>query len=133
MLVCFVDRHFAALDADRLEKLWLMCEDEAKALTHRALETDRVIHEQQLGLEWASPPLPFMERSGPVQQKTFRTATQAAADTMKEEAGGGLEEGLDNTAAGLNKRTVKNILELLCDEMVSVWGGFFLFFLSFFI
>lgn len=107
-------RHFAALDAERLEKLWLMCEDEAKALTHRALETDRVIHEQQLGLEWASPPLPFMERSGAVQQKTFRTATQAAADTLKGEPEGGLDE---DTAAGLNKRTVKSILELLCDEM----------------
>lgn len=122
VFVC-VDRHFAALDAEHFEKLWLICEDEVKALAHRALETDRIIHEQQLGLAWVSLPVPFMERSGPIKQQTIRTATQAAADTLQEETRGHLveeSEGLENTGGGVNRRTVKRIMELLCDEMVSV-------------
>uniref|UniRef100_A0A8C1EYX5 Dynein regulatory complex protein 1 n=1 Tax=Cyprinus carpio carpio TaxID=630221 RepID=A0A8C1EYX5_CYPCA len=113
-------RHFAALDAERFEKLWLINEDEVKALAHRVLETDRIIHEQQLGLAWVSPPLPFMERSGPIEHKTLRTASQAAADTLQEETRGDLveeSEGLGDTASGVNRRTVKRILELLCDEL----------------
>ncbi|XP_067240141.1 dynein regulatory complex protein 1 [Chanodichthys erythropterus] len=114
------ERHFAALDAEHFEKLWLICEDEVKALAHRALETDRIIHEQQLGLAWVSPPVPFMERSGLIKQQTVRMATQAAADTLQEETREHLvegSEGLENTGGGVNRRTVKRILELLCDEM----------------
>ncbi|XP_073708859.1 dynein regulatory complex protein 1 [Garra rufa] len=113
-------RHFAALDTKRFEKLWLMSEDEAKALAHRTLEADRIIHEQQLGLAWVSPSLPFMERSGPMEHKTLRTGSQAAADTLQEETGGDLveeSEGLSDTGSRVNRRTVKRILELLCDEL----------------
>ncbi len=122
-LVC-LERHFAALDAERFEKIWLISEGEVKALAHRALETDRIIHEQQLGLVWGSPPLPFMERSGPIEHKTLRTASQAAADTLQEETGGDVveeSEGLEDTGSGVNRRTVKRLLELLCDELVRVW------------
>lgn len=118
-------RHFAALDMERYEKVWLMNEAEVKNLAHRALEVDRLIHEQQLGLAWDSPPLDFMERSGPIRsiQQAFRTAGQAAADALKEEQeeeSSDIVEGSENTAGGVNRRIVKNILELLCDETVSV-------------
>ncbi|KAL0164788.1 hypothetical protein M9458_040541, partial [Cirrhinus mrigala] len=112
--------HFAALDAERFEKLWLMSEDEAKALAHRVLETDRIIHEQQLGLVWVSPQLAFMERSGPIEHKTLRMASQATADTLQAETGGDLveeSESLEDTSSGVNRRTVKRILDLLCDEL----------------
>ncbi|KAI7799695.1 Dynein regulatory complex protein 1 [Triplophysa rosa] len=113
-------RHFAALDMERYEKVWLMNEAEVKNLAHRALEVDRLIHEQQLGLAWDSPPLDFMERFGPIrsEQRAFRTAGQAAADALKEEQEeeSGVMEGSENTAGGVNRRIVKNILELLCDE-----------------
>ncbi|XP_016354897.1 dynein regulatory complex protein 1-like [Sinocyclocheilus anshuiensis] len=113
------ERHFAALDAERFEKIWLISEGEVKAMAHRALETDRIIHEQQLGLAWVSPPLPFMEHSGPIEHKTLKTASQAAADTLQEETGDSVEEseGLEDTGSGVNRRTVKRILELLCDEL----------------
>lgn len=122
VFVC-LERHFAALDAERFEKIWLISEGEVKALAHRTLETDRIIHEQQLGLAWVSLPLPFIERSGPIEHKTLKTASQAAADTLQEETGGDSvkqPEGLEDTASGVNRRTVKGILELMCDELVSV-------------
>ncbi|XP_042602132.1 dynein regulatory complex protein 1-like [Cyprinus carpio] len=113
-------RHFAALDAERFEKIWLISESEVKALAHRTLETDRIIHEQQLGLAWVSLPLHFIERSGPIEHKTLKTASQAAANTLQEETGGDSvkqPEGLEDTASGVNRRTVKGILELMCDEL----------------
>ncbi|XP_051527681.1 dynein regulatory complex protein 1 [Myxocyprinus asiaticus] len=118
-------RHFAALDAQRFEKLWLMNEAEVKALAHRALDIDRMIHEQQLGLAWVSPPLPFMEVSGPIvsKQQALSSARLAAAEALKEEqqgeTRGNLVEGaecLQNTVGRVDRRTVKKVLELLCDE-----------------
>ncbi|KAG1963759.1 dynein regulatory complex protein 1 [Pimephales promelas] len=113
-------RHFAVLDTEPYEKLWLIYEDELKALAHRALETDRIIYEQQLGLAWVSPLVPFMERSGPNKQQTIRTATQTAADILQDKRRGHLveeSEGPENTGGGVNRSTVKKILELLGDEM----------------
>ncbi|XP_072551936.1 dynein regulatory complex protein 1 isoform X2 [Salminus brasiliensis] len=119
-------RHFAAIDAKRFEEMWLMNEGEAKALVNRALETDRLIHEQLLGLAWVPPPMPFMEHSGPIQpqHQAQRTARQIAMQVL-----GGVEEkrkieGESSTAEGagdmeslgVDRKTVKRLLELLCDE-----------------
>ncbi|XP_062857238.1 dynein regulatory complex protein 1 [Trichomycterus rosablanca] len=121
-------RHFAAVDAKRFEEVWLMNEAEAKDLVHKALETDRLIHEQVLGLEWTSHPLAFMDRSGPLQLQgqVGCTAHQVAAQVLgsEEEKEGTLKEetwapdsygGLENRT-GVDQKTVKRLLELLCDN-----------------
>ncbi|KAG5846416.1 hypothetical protein ANANG_G00114740 [Anguilla anguilla] len=69
-----------------------MNEAEVKALVERALEMDRLVHEQYLGLPWERPSTAFMERSGPVEE-----AAAARPD-------------------GVSVAAVKRILELLCDE-----------------
>ncbi|KAL7872331.1 hypothetical protein SRHO_G00073140 [Serrasalmus rhombeus] len=118
-------RHFAAVDAKRFDEVWLMNEAEAKALVHRALEIDRLIHEQQLGLAWFPPSLPFMESSGPVQprRQVQRTSRQVAAQVLSSmgrkgdteaEREGSTVEGSEST--GVDHKTVKRLLELLCDE-----------------
>uniref|UniRef100_A0AAR2IYV3 Dynein regulatory complex protein 1 n=1 Tax=Pygocentrus nattereri TaxID=42514 RepID=A0AAR2IYV3_PYGNA len=118
-------RHFAAVDAKRFDEVWLMNEAEAKALVHRALEIDRLIHEQQLGLAWFPPSLPFMESSGPVQprRQVQRTSRQVAAQVLsgmgrkgdtEAEREGSTVEGSEST--GVDHKTVKRLLELLCDE-----------------
>ncbi|KAG9282476.1 dynein regulatory complex protein 1-like [Astyanax mexicanus] len=113
-------RHFAAVDAERFEEIWLMNENEAKALVHKVLETDRVIYEQFLGLAWAPPHVPFMENSGPIQpqHQAQRTAQQFAMQALGEVEEKREMEGESSTAevAGLDRRTVKKLLELLCDE-----------------
>ncbi|XP_026883481.2 dynein regulatory complex protein 1 isoform X2 [Electrophorus electricus] len=127
-------RHFAAVDAKRLEDVWLMNEAEAKALVRQALEIDRLIHEQQLGLAWTPPPLTVMEQPGPVQPRNRiqPSARQAAAQALvRREAPGEereLEEqtdgntvevpgGPESTGGRMDQKTVKRLLELLCDEM----------------
>uniref|UniRef100_V9KF21 Dynein regulatory complex protein 1 n=1 Tax=Callorhinchus milii TaxID=7868 RepID=V9KF21_CALMI len=59
-------RHFAAVDAKNFEDVWLMNEGEVKELVQKALEADRIIHEQQLGLCWKKPNLCFMTNVGPI-------------------------------------------------------------------
>ncbi|XP_066533462.1 dynein regulatory complex protein 1 isoform X2 [Hoplias malabaricus] len=121
-------RHFAAVDAKRFKEVWLMNEAEAKTLVQRALETDRLIHEQQLGLDWVSPPLPFMEHSGPIQpqlqaQKSAQLVAAQAFGGMDEqgetegEREGSTHEGSTGPeGTGVDRKTVKRLLQLLCDE-----------------
>ncbi|XP_053090520.1 dynein regulatory complex protein 1 [Pangasianodon hypophthalmus] len=119
-------RHFAAVDAKRYEEVWLMNEDEAKRLVSRALELDRVVHEQVLGLTWSPPPMPFMDHSCPKQPQ--RTAQQVVAQVLGEEdetqdraerERSTLEDSgsLESSMVGVDRKTVKRLLELLCDEM----------------
>lgn len=63
---------FMGADAKKFQEIWRMNEEEAKELTRKALEADRIIHEQQLGLAWSPPAdLTFMNNVGPVvSQKT---------------------------------------------------------------
>uniref|UniRef100_A0A8D0CIZ9 Dynein regulatory complex protein 1 n=1 Tax=Scleropages formosus TaxID=113540 RepID=A0A8D0CIZ9_SCLFO len=54
-------RHFVTTDARTFKDIWLMNESEVKELVERALQTDRLVHEQQLAMPWVQPPLPFLE------------------------------------------------------------------------
>ncbi|XP_058247237.1 dynein regulatory complex protein 1 isoform X1 [Hemibagrus wyckioides] len=123
-------RHFEAVDAKRYEEVWLMKEDEAKALACRAVDLDRVIHEQVLGLTWSPPTLPFMDHSSPKQpQQTAQQVvtqvlgeedeTQNQTERETEEEKSRLEESgsLESSMTGVDRKTVKRVLELLCDEM----------------
>uniref|UniRef100_A0A8C7GHH8 Dynein regulatory complex protein 1 n=1 Tax=Oncorhynchus kisutch TaxID=8019 RepID=A0A8C7GHH8_ONCKI len=106
-------RHFAAIDAKKFEEVWLMNEEEVKALVEKALDTDRLVHEQQLGLAWQRPSLAFMERCGPLQpqRQTQKTAHQAISELLQE------REGSEGEHSGtVSVKMVKKLLELLCDE-----------------
>ncbi|XP_048793311.1 dynein regulatory complex protein 1 isoform X2 [Lagopus muta] len=132
-------RHFAASDAEKFMKVWLMNEEEAKGLMRKALDADRIIHTQQLGLPWEEPHYWFLNNIGPFRHyKAKRVATKLAAEVLtestsgaqekkekeKEEVGSG-EGQKENTAkAGdtatplqnISKKTAKRILELVSDE-----------------
>ncbi|MBN3318963.1 DRC1 protein, partial [Atractosteus spatula] len=142
-------RHFAAVDAKTFEDIWLMNEAEVKELVEKALQTDRLIHEQQLGVAWVRPPLPFMEHLGPIipQRKLKKSAGQLAGELLR--SGGSQtsreeKEEAEPTAAvspssvlpiqdqdvtdtehpvstaedhmKISAKTVKRLLEILCDE-----------------
>uniref|UniRef100_A0A673Z008 Dynein regulatory complex protein 1 n=1 Tax=Salmo trutta TaxID=8032 RepID=A0A673Z008_SALTR len=103
-------RHFAAIDAKKFEEVWLMNEEEVKALVEKALDTDRLVHEQQLGLAWQRPSMAFMERCGPLQpqRQAQKTAHQAISEL--------LHPGLAVDVGTVSVKMVKKLLELLCDE-----------------
>ncbi|XP_065446117.1 dynein regulatory complex protein 1-like isoform X2 [Chrysemys picta bellii] len=127
-------RHFAVIDAQKFLELWLMNEEEAKGLVWKALEADRVIHTQQLGLPWVEPDSWFLDNVGPiVHRKAIRSASKLAQEVMaltessqQEEEEEGVEGGRKEAAAEageevkpprhISVKSVKHILELLCDD-----------------
>jgi dynein regulatry complex protein 1 len=48
-------KHFLAVDLKKFQDIWKMNEEQCKELARNLLEADRIINEQQLGLEWQSP------------------------------------------------------------------------------
>ncbi|XP_053105947.1 dynein regulatory complex protein 1 [Hemicordylus capensis] len=76
-------RHFAIVDAEHFLEVWLMNEEEAKGLIRRALDADRVIHAQQLGLPWAEPDTWILHNVGPiVHQKKMKSASELVQEVM---------------------------------------------------
>ena len=50
-------RHFMQADANKFNDVWCMNEEECKEHVTAVLEADRIIHTQQLGLNWQEPDL----------------------------------------------------------------------------
>lgn len=76
-------RHFAVSDAEKFTEVWLMNEEEAKGLMRKALDADRIIHTQQLGLPWEEPRYWFLGNVGPLgHYKAKRMATKLAAEVL---------------------------------------------------
>lgn len=48
-------KHFLAVDLRKFHDIWIMNEEQCKILAHNLLEADKIIQEQQLGLEWVCP------------------------------------------------------------------------------
>ncbi|XP_068252906.1 dynein regulatory complex protein 1 [Nyctibius grandis] len=134
-------RHFAVSDAEKFTEVWLMNEEEAKGLMRKALDADRIIHTQQLGLPWEEPSYWFLNNVGPLgRPKAKRTATELAAEILMESGSGGEEEegreeekeeassgegGKGNTAKvedrvtplrNIPRETAKRILQLVNNE-----------------
>ncbi|XP_029893604.1 dynein regulatory complex protein 1 isoform X3 [Aquila chrysaetos chrysaetos] len=121
-------RHFAISDAEKFTEVWLMNEEEAKGLMRKALDADRVIHTQQLGLPWEEPRYWFLNNVGPLgHYKVKRMATKLAAAVLTESSSGGQEEeGREKEKEevgsrvtplrNISKKTAKRILELISDE-----------------
>uniref|UniRef100_A0A8C0IBY1 Dynein regulatory complex protein 1 n=1 Tax=Bubo bubo TaxID=30461 RepID=A0A8C0IBY1_BUBBB len=76
-------RHFAISDAEKFTEVWLMNEEEAKGLMRKALDADRLIHTQQLGLPWEEPHYWFLNSVGPLgRYNAKRMATKLAAEVL---------------------------------------------------
>ncbi|NXJ42496.1 DRC1 protein, partial [Ciconia maguari] len=116
-------RHFAVSDAEKFTEVWLMNEEEAKGLMRKALDADRIIHTQQLGLPWEEPRYWFLNNVGPLgHYKAKRMATKLAAEVLRVGSG---EGGKENTVKvedrvtplqNISKKTAKRILELVSEE-----------------
>ncbi|XP_073418088.1 dynein regulatory complex protein 1 [Dendrobates tinctorius] len=117
-------RHFAAVDSKKFHDIWVMNEEEMKQLVGKALQVDHIIHEQQLGLPWKEPDLGFMDNVGPlmVEPKEQKTASELAHEVMRSSEGcdesvlSSGQEGSGPSSLQFSRRTVKQILEVLCDE-----------------
>jgi len=91
--------HFQKLDAQRYREVWQMNERTVTELMQKVLQADKIIHEQQLGLEWSPP-----------SDEIFQIRTDTAAD-LAEDGGPSAKQ----LARAENKKT-RLILQMLCDE-----------------
>ncbi|KAG8445919.1 hypothetical protein GDO86_010641 [Hymenochirus boettgeri] len=112
--------HFDVVETKMFEDIWLMNEEEVKKLMQKALEADRIIQEQQLGLPWEAPNLWFMDNVGPLvaKPKTQKSATKLAQEVMSstgQDVLGGSHHETHQTER-FSVQTIKHVLELLCDE-----------------
>ncbi|RDD44726.1 Dynein regulatory complex protein 1 [Trichoplax sp. H2] len=136
-------RHFQAIDAKKFREVWMMNEEKAKDLVKQVLDIDHAITEQQLGSEWMHPKVDFAIR-GPVDTEEEYQGVSAAeflAKAIAVENSDGrstaqteqniddkevdiTSEGKYSTHSGtqsnapkrLSVKTIKRILEVLCDE-----------------
>ncbi|XP_064597310.1 dynein regulatory complex protein 1-like isoform X2 [Liolophura sinensis] len=135
-------KHFMAADAKKFHDIWCMNEEELKELGHGVIEADRVIHEQQLGLNYQTPDIKFMENEGPLNRDASLekgvSASQVLQEVLSQSGTGGSQVGVtgdrgDAESEGypesegmeqqkstimskISASTIKMILELLCDE-----------------
>lgn len=128
-------RHFMTADGKKFNDVWCMNEAEIQELVRSIVEADRLISEQQLGLHYQHPDLQFMDNTGPLmlsENVKGMSATEIIQEVMSQTGSYGMgetrsEEVFSNTdsdeklpkSALLSKisaNTIKNILELLCDE-----------------
>ncbi|XP_074156211.1 dynein regulatory complex protein 1 isoform X2 [Sminthopsis crassicaudata] len=118
-------RHFAIINDKQFYEIWIINEDEAKALMERALEADKIIQLQQLGLPWTRPDYWFMKNVGPISQVKKKSATELVQELIlmaEEEAEESSKSKLKEEKSrlilpkNLSAKTVKKILEIMCDE-----------------
>nr|KAG5688032.1 hypothetical protein BaRGS_003578 [Batillaria attramentaria] len=114
-------KHFMATDAKKFHDIWCMNEEECKSLLSDILAVDRVIHEHQLGLGWFEPENRGASASQVLQEVLSQTGNLGDGEKKGEAEGeeGKEEEGKPAIFSKISAHTIKQILELLCDE-----GGF---------
>ncbi|XP_069742594.1 dynein regulatory complex protein 1 isoform X4 [Narcine bancroftii] len=123
-----IARHFASVDAKKFEGIWLMNEEEAKDLVRKVLDADRIIHQQQLGLNWTMPELYFMKNVGPI---VSCTGEKKSAVQMVEEVilGGKQPWDLQEGEGKEEKSLMQNsIFQNICysaseDKAMTLCGG----------
>ncbi|XP_026998042.2 dynein regulatory complex protein 1-like isoform X2 [Tachysurus fulvidraco] len=111
-------RHFEAVNAKRYKDIWLMNEDEAKELVCKAVDLERVIQEQVLGLTWSPPTLPFMDHSSHKQSQRSAQHLLGEKDEYWYQTERETEsDSVESSITWMDHKTVKRVLDLLCDEM----------------
>ncbi|NXS16297.1 DRC1 protein, partial [Mystacornis crossleyi] len=90
-------RQLARGRAEKFRRVWLANEEEAKGLIREALDADRIIHVQQLGIPWEEPRLWFMDNVGPLGgRREKKDAMEVAAELLE----GGIRKFLGNFPHG---------------------------------
>ncbi|XP_043842641.1 dynein regulatory complex protein 1 isoform X2 [Dromiciops gliroides] len=118
-------RHFALINDKQFQEVWIINEEEAKVLMEKALDADKIIQLQQLGLPWIRPDYWFMKNVGPISQVKKKSATELVHELMlmvEEEGDESRKSSLKeqkprlSLPKHLSAKTVKLILEIMCDE-----------------
>ncbi|KAJ1522331.1 hypothetical protein ONE63_002626 [Megalurothrips usitatus] len=87
--------HFANTNDRRYHQVWNLRQDTANKLISKIMAIDRLIHEQQLGLEWVCPENVLLDK---VDLPSYQTAVRLLHQ-LPETKEGNVEDGSTNTLA----------------------------------
>jgi dynein regulatory complex protein 1 len=103
---------------EKFHELWIMNEERCKEMTQKLLDADRIVSEQQLGVTWMPSDLEFMNNVGPIDAtKLPKPSIDVVREILTDQQD---ENSAKQTTNYLSNTSMKAILELLCDEGVSV-------------
>ena len=115
----FFLRHFLIADMEKFHELWIMNEERCKEMAQKLLDADRIIFEQQLGLEWMPNDLLFMDNVGPIDTKRIpKPSIDVVREILTQQEEINDENDENSMANRLSNDTMKSMLGLLCDEGV---------------
>jgi len=101
-------QHFEQADEKKFREVWEMNEAEVRQLMTKVLEADRLLHEQQLGLEWLPPKEEMLQQ----ELDTFsESGTTTGKSTALESADMGASE-----SGKFSATKVKKVLDLIKEE-----------------
>eukprot|EP00930_Biecheleria_cincta_P070652 TRINITY_DN58286_c0_g1_i1.p1 TRINITY_DN58286_c0_g1~~TRINITY_DN58286_c0_g1_i1.p1 ORF type:complete len:668 (+),score=205.03 TRINITY_DN58286_c0_g1_i1:101-2104(+) len=101
-------QHFEQADEKKFREVWEMNEGEVRQLMTKVLEADRLLHEQQLGLEWLPPKEEMLQQ----ELDTFsESGTTTGKSTALESADMGQSE-----SGKFSATKVKKVLDLIKEE-----------------
>ena len=99
-------QHFEVADTKRYRDVWQMHEEEVTELMRKVLQADKIIHEQQLGLNWFPP-----------SEHIFQAGADGGAAASRAAAGADGDGGAGPISRGqMDNENIKRMLELLCNE-----------------
>merc|ERR1719482_1503170 len=101
-------RHFEQADDRQFREIWQLNEANVRQLITKVLDADRIIHEQQLGLEWTAP------REDQLLQE-LETFSEAGTTTGKSTAKESEDQG-PGTSGKFSITKVKKVLDLVKEE-----------------
>jgi len=99
-------RHFEVADTKRYRDVWQMNEEIVTDLMRKVLQADKIIHEQQLGLNWFPPSEHIFQAGGD-------GGPPGAAAAI---AGEGEGDSGPISRGQMDNENIKHMLELLCNE-----------------
>ena len=115
-------RHFQLVDVKRFYDIWKMNEERVRELADSVANADRVIHQQQLGLEW-SPPETVVSDLQPLLTQTDREvnratmyASQVLSDIDEQEEGKTDLGTPSRERPVISQAVIKQTLELIANE-----------------
>jgi dynein regulatory complex protein 1 len=104
---------------EKFHELWIMNEERCKDMAQKLLEADRIIFEQQLGINWAPMDLTFMDNIGPIDATKIPKPSIDVVREILTDHDEANEEDTTQSNGRLSNSSMKAMLELLCDEGVS--------------
>lgn len=111
-------RYFQRLDGTRHDDIWHMMEEECVELAQKVLAADKVIHEQQLGLQWKPPQKSvFQSHVSLIADAATDAVSRKASEILPEiMSGDELPTATSFVASPLPRATLKKVLTLLSNN-----------------